>query len=354
MATKVSLCVFCHNQEAYVRQALESAFQQDYSPLEIIVTDDASTDGTFALVNTLAAQYRGPHRVLARRNETGLGLAGSLNQVMELVSGDFIVVAAGDDISYPSRCRTLVEAWERHDRKYHLVHSGFRRIDHLGGPLPLTPAEQQIQAQPGPVVLQRVPPAEGMRSFAPFVYGCTAAWARPIFDIFGPLKSRVVQEDVVMGQRAGLAGGALFLPQQLIDYRLHGANIYHVNFQLQDSGLVRNAREFEQLEAFKLRNLRLKGPIHDNFAADVATAARAGMIDTDIAQSLETLIARQRQHTAAEIGLRSGGFVERVRCLLALRRLDGRLLAREAIRLLPRPLYRQSRILLQSRARRAD
>lgn len=348
MSVKVTFCLFCHNQAPFVRQALEGAMAQVYPDLEIVVTDDASTDDTFEQVRATVERYRGPHRVLVRRHPAAVGLAEGINQVMALAAGEFIVVAAGDDVSYPVRCARLMEAWLNHGRRYHFLHSGFRRIDETGQTLGLSALERQLQAQAGPVV-QQPSLEEAIRRFVPHPYGCTAAWDRTLFDRFGPLKSRVVQEDVVLGMRGLLTGGVLFLPDQLVDYRLHSRNIYHADVRQAAGGEVSDRQELARLEAYKLRNLTYKDAIYDNFAADVASAARGGLVADSAATALAALIRNRRMRARAEIALRTAGWTARAAALGRLWRLDRRVSFGEICRLLPKPLYERFRLALHSR-----
>ena len=46
----VSFCVKCYNQERYIGEALEGAFAQTYRPLEIVISDDASTDLSWEII----------------------------------------------------------------------------------------------------------------------------------------------------------------------------------------------------------------------------------------------------------------------------------------------------------------
>ena len=78
----VTLFVLAYNQEALVRAAIEGAFAQTYQPLEIILSDDASPDGTFAVMQAMAAAYSGPHRVILNRNPANLGLTAHVSRVM--------------------------------------------------------------------------------------------------------------------------------------------------------------------------------------------------------------------------------------------------------------------------------
>lgn len=76
---------------------------QDYRPLEVIISDDCSTDRSHEIALE-AAQTASPDIVVrVIRNEKNIGLIGHLQSVARLSTGEVIVVAAGDDISLPNR-----------------------------------------------------------------------------------------------------------------------------------------------------------------------------------------------------------------------------------------------------------
>ncbi|MBR1871017.1 MAG: glycosyltransferase [Kiritimatiellae bacterium] len=54
----VSFCISCYNQERYIAQALESAFAQTYGNMEIVISDDCSTDGTVGAIKDAIAKYQ--------------------------------------------------------------------------------------------------------------------------------------------------------------------------------------------------------------------------------------------------------------------------------------------------------
>ncbi|NBY16877.1 MAG: glycosyltransferase family 2 protein, partial [Betaproteobacteria bacterium] len=63
-APTVSVLFLAFNQGPYVEQAARSILEQrGIAPLEIVLSDDASTDATFDILRALADQYRGPHQV---------------------------------------------------------------------------------------------------------------------------------------------------------------------------------------------------------------------------------------------------------------------------------------------------
>ena len=107
----VTFCLLTRNHEASVADALDAALAQDFEPLEILVSDDASRDGTVNIVESAFRGYRGPHSVTLRRNDQAQGPCGNLNAAMAEAEGELVVLAYGTDVSEPHRASRLVAAW---------------------------------------------------------------------------------------------------------------------------------------------------------------------------------------------------------------------------------------------------
>ena len=129
----VSFFVTAYRQEHLVRAAIEGAFAQTYQPLEILLSDDCSPDGTYRVMQAMAAAYAGPHRVILNRNPKNLGITAHVDRIMELTRGEFVVQNAGDDVSAPERTEALVGAWLGSGRRLKAIHSARRRLDEAGG-----------------------------------------------------------------------------------------------------------------------------------------------------------------------------------------------------------------------------
>ncbi len=108
---------------------MKSALAQTYSPLEIILTDDASQDKTLEIMADLAGSYRGPHTVQVRQNARRVGLVGGLNEVARISRGELLAMAAGDDISLPHRVTDTVKAWVGGNRTDFSLHSAMFTMD---------------------------------------------------------------------------------------------------------------------------------------------------------------------------------------------------------------------------------
>lgn len=92
----LSVCVRTHNQERFVREALDSVLRQRTNfPFEIIISDDASSDGTVAILQEYRKQYPGKIRLLLQ--ETNIGGPENLRRVIEASEAKYVTCLDGDD-----------------------------------------------------------------------------------------------------------------------------------------------------------------------------------------------------------------------------------------------------------------
>ncbi|MEO5623615.1 MAG: glycosyltransferase, partial [Dokdonella sp.] len=205
----VTFALFAYNQSQYVREAIAGAFSQDYSPLEIILSDDCSTDDTFEVMQHAAEEYRGPHAIKLNRNPRNLNIGGHVNVVNRLAGGELIVLAAGDDISMPDRVSRIVNAWLEGNKQAGVLHSNCRVI---------TATAEIVDFVRGS--LASLESAEAAAVNNPAVVGPTVTWDRRMFDFFGDLRSDLVHEDCALPFRSLLAGRpVVFIEQPLVFYR---------------------------------------------------------------------------------------------------------------------------------------
>lgn len=106
----VSLCILTYNQQEYIEDAIKSALEQTYDNLEIVISDDCSTDDTYLNAERLVKDYRGPHKIILNRNENNMGIRLHFNKVVyELASGEYITTTGGDDVSMPGRVQEAAD-----------------------------------------------------------------------------------------------------------------------------------------------------------------------------------------------------------------------------------------------------
>ncbi len=99
----VSIVVCCHNRRDYLAQTMETVFAQNYSPVEIIVMDDGSTDGTDELI----ASYGDKVRYIKQECQ---GIAVARTNASRTAKGEFIAYQDDDDLMPPNRIVQLYDA----------------------------------------------------------------------------------------------------------------------------------------------------------------------------------------------------------------------------------------------------
>lgn len=110
----ISFILITYNQENFVKDALDGAFSQTYSPMEIIIADDGSKDNTPKVIEDAIAEYKGPHKVIFHRGNPNVGIAQNVNNAMALAKGEYFILAAGDDKSLPERAQRTYEVFARY------------------------------------------------------------------------------------------------------------------------------------------------------------------------------------------------------------------------------------------------
>ena len=111
-APLVSVVIPTYNQFDLVDDAIRSAVTQDYEALEIVVSDDGSTDGTIEKIRRWAQEY--PGRVIGLIDQPHLGITGNCNRGLHASHGEYVAFGAGDDMFLPGKLSAQV-AWFEED-----------------------------------------------------------------------------------------------------------------------------------------------------------------------------------------------------------------------------------------------
>ena len=110
----VSFCIITYNQEKYIEEAINSALNQTYDNMEIIISDDCSTDDTPNIIKRVCEKYNGPHRIVININEQNMGIREHCNKILySIAKGEILLLAGGDDVSDHRRTQIYVEYFNR-------------------------------------------------------------------------------------------------------------------------------------------------------------------------------------------------------------------------------------------------
>jgi glycosyltransferase involved in cell wall biosynthesis len=94
----VSIIIMSYNSEKYISDAIRSSINQTYGNIEIIISDDASTDNTLNIIKCLVSNNSYPQRkIRVIENKTNLGIVANWFNAVSLAKGEYITSVSADD-----------------------------------------------------------------------------------------------------------------------------------------------------------------------------------------------------------------------------------------------------------------
>lgn len=108
MTSRVSVALCTYQGERYLTEQLASIARQTLPPDELVVSDDASTDGTLQILH----EFRGPFTVEIHRNAERLGYAKNFERAISLCRGDVVFLCDQDDVWHRAKVERMVGAFD--------------------------------------------------------------------------------------------------------------------------------------------------------------------------------------------------------------------------------------------------
>lgn len=213
----VALCT--HNGERYLGAQLASILGQTVPPAEVVISDDASTDGTTPILEEFAAEAsaRGV-AVTLLHNAVALGVTANFEKAIRACSGQFILLSDQDDVWEPERVERTVAALEGAD----LVFTDATLVDANGRPIgrglfeELGIADSELDAV-------RTGKAFAVLVRRNLATGATVGFRSTLLASALPIPSPWVHDEW-LAMIAAVVGRVAVLDERLVRYRQHGAN----------------------------------------------------------------------------------------------------------------------------------
>lgn len=334
----VSVLMAVHDGERYLLPAVRSVLRQTLADLELIVVDDASTDGTSAILDAVDDP-----RLVRLRNDERSGLASSLNRALEVARGRYIARLDADDAALPQRLERQLASLEGAPRLA-IVGSAILELDELG--------------RPGR--LHRMPPSPtdvrwALLFSSPF-YHPSVVVDRAVLDRLGLRydEGLAESEDYDLWARLLEHADGANLAEPLVLYRLHGAQASQARRDIQ--------RDIQREVA--LREIARVAPLLSLDRAELAWRLGAGeplepeRLEDAVASYRELVAAFEERFPAGAERVRASAAKVIARAALRARRASGVEIAREALALdlalLPRGAVARARRRAASRRIRAE
>ncbi len=208
----VSIGIPVYNGERFIRETLDSIVGQTFENTEIIISDNASIDGTEEICREYAGKDR---RIRYVRNAINIGSAPNFNQVVMLSSGQYFKLANADDLSAPdlvARCFAVLD----HEKDVALCYGRTSLIDESGREL--GPYEDRLDLR-SPDVRDRFRLVLREIGLVNVLQGVVRSDALRRTGLLGSY----LGSDVILVAELALYGQFRELPDRLFFRRMHGA-----------------------------------------------------------------------------------------------------------------------------------
>jgi len=207
----VSVCMATYNGERYLPEQVATILAQLGPADELVVVDDASSDGTVAYLEGL-----GDPRIRVHRNTANLGHVQSFAKVIGLARSPFILMADQDDLWIDGRLAAMRDALASGPA---LVSTNSEFIDGEGRPIAALHADL-IEADSGRHV------ANIARIFTgrAFYDGCAMGLREELRLLILPIPHYVESHDLWIAMAANAAGSNVHLARRTLRRRVHGSN----------------------------------------------------------------------------------------------------------------------------------
>lgn len=115
----VSVCIPVFNSVNYIEKTIDSVLLQKHSNIEILIQDNASVDGTWDLLESIA---RNQPKIKIERNEKNIGMSGNWNAVIKRAKGNYVMLLSADDLLKPEFLSSCIDELEKEEVDFVSTH----------------------------------------------------------------------------------------------------------------------------------------------------------------------------------------------------------------------------------------
>lgn len=217
----VSIVMATFNGEDFIRQQLISLKHLTYPNLEVIISDDGSSDNTIKIINNF--KKRMPLKLVQNKGKHGLN--NNFQNALSYATGEFVALSDQDDIWEKNKIEILLSRIDDFD----VVHASVKVIDDKGEKHPMGYMHDAYEMD-----------RSKQYKFTDFVHegpmlGCTSLIRTPLLKRSLPIPEKVIYHDSWIAQYAIKRGkGLCFVDYPVIKYRQHTNNTAKTTFEKDD------------------------------------------------------------------------------------------------------------------------
>ena len=300
----VSVAMATFNGEQFLEDQLRSICNQTYRNLEVIVSDDCSTDGTVEILEEFNIKYGIDYCV----NDKRLGLVRNFERALSLCRGEYIALADQDDMWFPEKIECLLNEIGDHS----LISSDTNIIDSHGNII--AGSFKKVSNY----IADTETPFLQLFLNTKWISGCTMLFKKELLREALPIPDGIGSHDWWFAIVATKNGGIKYLDRKLMSYRQHGKNI---------SGNVKNQNLIYKFLRFFISDYRnkrkefrnmIKKNIMITIDSNLLLEVYEKNILTDAILYFDSFITNQFDMATVKIAYKHREFLFSRRCFFAL------------------------------------
>ncbi len=276
MSAQIDILLATYNSSDFLRQTIDSIFQQDTVDWQLLISDGGSADATGGIIEKYIRQY--PKKIIRVSSQSPLSACENFSGLLDASSSDHVMFCDHDDIWLPDKISKTFATMQQAEQQYGshtplLVFTDTKVVDDNLKVLSDSNLKYQNldhkRLALNHLLLQNVPS------------GCTMMMNRALVDLSRPIPSRAAMHDHWVSLVAAAFGKILFLDESTMLYRQHDNNYYgassygwghffHRYRQGIDTVRKRLSQYVDQAAAFNDRYAQSLQPHHRQMLAELS------------------------------------------------------------------------------------
>lgn len=222
----ISVVLTTYNGERYIKEQMDSIFNQTCAPNEIIVADDCSSDSTVDIINSYTNQKK--IDIISYVNNHNLGYIRNFKIAISKAHGDYIFLCDQDDVWNHDKIEKTIKYMK--ENKASIACTGFKLIDKNGEVI------KDIDCYKSDPITGYCDWSYSIKNISinrliwgNFCPGCTYCFDKKVLNVFTKLTNTELSHDFQLLLIGANQNSAIYIDMPLSSYRLHETNTIGMN-----------------------------------------------------------------------------------------------------------------------------
>lgn len=217
MNLKISIAMTCYNRGKYIKDAIKSIYQQEYTNWELIIVEDKSTDNSLDIINKCIKEFNIEDRTKLITNAENMGYGYSLGKAITESSGELVAILDSDDALSDNNVFTIVVNAHVNNPNVSMTYSNYNECDEKLNKIKVHKT-RQLKPSESFLTMGAKLKISHLKVIKKRCYDMTPG--------INPALKQTVDKDLIL--KIEEVGSLLYIDEILLNYRFHNDNISRI------------------------------------------------------------------------------------------------------------------------------